>query len=202
MYYEKGIRELVTPLNTEGPWRLLESSRVTQATISCLVCHQIHTAGLPHSLVQAASPVSAASRENTCPSLGFYDRRDRLHIAASLLPLPRLFDGERPVMMSLDPRQGLCYQCHAPEWTQQVGSCDDRTCLGVHEGISCLACHQKHTQSVKASCAECHPKMSNCGLDVEKMDTTFANPQSRHNIHFVRCIDCHPEGVPKRKEKS
>jgi hypothetical protein len=24
------------------------------------------------------------------------------------------------------------------------------------------------------------------------MDTTFADPQSKHDIHFVGCRDCHP----------
>ena len=55
--------------------------------------------------------------------------------------------------MSQDPRQALCYQCHAPRqpeagtvaavngWGRQVGSGDDRTPMGVHEGLSCLSCH-------------------------------------------------------------
>ena len=70
--------------------------------------------------------------------------------------------------------------------------------MGVHEGISCEACHQKHGQDTRASCGTCHPKMSNCGRDVEKMDTTFVSKTSRHNIHFVKCADCHPKGVPKK----
>jgi hypothetical protein len=41
--------------------------------------------------------------------------------------------------------------------------------------------------------------MSNCGIDVEKMDTTFANAKSAHNVHWVRCTDCHQHGVPKPK---
>jgi hypothetical protein len=41
--------------------------------------------------------------------------------------------------------------------------------------------------------------MSNCGLDVEKMDTTFAAEGSRHNIHWVKCQDCHVNGVPKKR---
>ena len=68
--------------------------------------------------------------------------------------------------------------------------------MGVHEGTSCLACHQHHTQATRASCATCHPRLSNCGLDVEKMDTTFRDVKSPHNIHFVKCADCHPKGVP------
>ena len=81
----------------------------------------------------------------------------------------------------------------------QVGTGDDRTGIGVHEGISCLACHAQHGQKTRASCASCHPKMSNCGLDVEKMDTSFVSPNSKHNVHWVKCGDCHTKGVPPRK---
>jgi hypothetical protein len=107
-------------------------------------------------------------------------------------------EGARPVKMSPDARQALCYQCHAPLAGAQVGSGDDRTGVGVHEGISCLGCHLKHGQQTRASCASCHPRLSNCGLDVEKMDTTFVSPKSGQNIHFVKCGDCHPRGVPKK----
>ena len=107
------------------------------------------------------------------------------------LPLPEMLDGKRRVKMSPDPRQALCYQCHAPVSTMQVASGDDRTGMGVHEGISCLACHAQHGQKTRASCATCHPKMSNCGLDVETMDTTFKSADSKHNVHWVKCADCH-----------
>jgi hypothetical protein len=33
------------------------------------------------------------------------------------------------------------------------------------------------------------------------MDTTFANKNSRHNIHTVKCADCHPKGVPARRPR-
>ena len=81
----------------------------------------------------------------------------------------------------------------------QAGSGDDRTPLGIHEGLSCLACHQKHGEATRQSCSDCHPKLSNCGIDVEKMDTTFRNPKSTHNIHTAKCLDCHPKGVPKKR---
>jgi hypothetical protein len=115
------------------------------------------------------------------------------------------------VTVSQDPRQALCFQCHAPRepetgsvaaasaWGPQVGSGDDRTPMGVHEGISCISCHEGHNQNARASCKNCHPKMSNCGLDVEKMDTTYAISASAHNIHWVKCADCHQHGIPKVK---
>jgi hypothetical protein len=140
----------------------------------------------------------AAKEELARPSLGLFDRRSRMNVRVDALPLPVVYEGARPVRRSLDQRQALCYQCHAPLASAQAGSGDDRTPLGVHEGIGCLGCHQKHSQNTRQSCAGCHPRLSNCGLDVEKMDTSFANLKSRHNIHTVKCIDCHPKGVPKK----
>jgi hypothetical protein len=43
------------------------------------------------------------------------------------------------------------------------------------------------------------PRLSNCGLDVARMDTSFRNPHSRHDIHGVARIDCHDQGMPKNK---
>ncbi len=60
--------------------------------------------------------------------------------------------------MSPDPRQALCYQCHAPRAGMASGSGDDRTCQGIHEGIGCLACHAGHTMETRASCANRHPE--------------------------------------------
>jgi hypothetical protein len=33
------------------------------------------------------------------------------------------------------------------------------------------------------------------------MDTTFLAPSSRHNVHFVKCADCHTKGVPPRRNR-
>ena len=155
-----------------------------------------------------ASPWLAAA---VPPSLAFYDRREALHFAASALSIPQLHDGVRLVTVSQDPRQALCYQCHAPRmpeagsiaaanvWGPQVGSGDDRTPMGVHEGLSCISCHNGHNENARASCKTCHPQMSHCGIDVEKMDTTYASATSTHNIHWVKCADCHQHGIPKAK---
>ena len=92
-------------------------------------------------------------------SLALFDRREQMHFAVRLLSLPQLSDGARAVKISPDQRQALCYQCHAPRqpdtatvaaanhWGPQIGSGDDRTPVGVHEGISCLACHAGHNEN-------------------------------------------------------
>lgn len=195
MHFEGGIRDLVAPLDSQGPWRMLRGELANQPVIPCLTCHQMHRRG-----ERLNQPV--ARQERTRPSLALYDRREQQHFALGVLPLPAMFDGARAVKISPDQRQALCYQCHAPRASAQVNSGDDRTPIGVHEGLSCLACHQKHGQQTRASCADCHPRWSNCGLDVEKMDTTFSNLKSGHNIHFVKCADCHRNGVPRRKDRA
>jgi len=198
-YFNGSIRDLVTPLDTAGPWRLLHPELADQPAVPCLACHQMHREGSPliRPVAKPANP--GPSQELARPSLALFDRRELDYVALERLSLPVMQDGDRPVHVSPDIRQALCYQCHAPLATAQVGSGDDRTSVGVHEGLSCFACHQGHGQRTRASCATCHPQLSNCGLNVETMDTTFKSVKSPHNIHFVRCIDCHTKGIPRKK---
>jgi hypothetical protein len=199
MHFEGSIGDLVAPVNTEGPWRLRVPELGERPAMPCFSCHRLHGEGRPLERHLPESRPRAATEELHRPSLAIFDRRPLEHVETARLPLPAMREGTRSVRMSPDPRQALCHQCHAPEAGFQVASGDDRTPIGVHEGLSCLACHHRHRQTTRASCATCHPQLSNCGLDVEEMDTTFRDPQSRHNIHFVKCADCHPKGVPERE---
>jgi hypothetical protein len=199
MHFEGGIEELVGPLDREGPWGLRVPSLAEQSAIPCLACHGIHRPGAP--LAARAARVALAGPEQPVlpPSVALYDRRSLDHVPVSRLTLPTMVDGERAVETNPDPRQALCYQCHAPRVSGQAFSGDDRTPTGVHEGLSCVACHMGHGQQTRASCANCHPRLSNCGLDVEAMDTSFRSAESSHDVHRVVCLDCHPEGVPRNE---
>jgi len=208
MYFGGSIRDLVQPQNRTGPWQLVPAHLADQPAMPCGTCHWIHREGAPET--KPAERISVAG-EAIPVTLGFYDRRERLHFAADNLTILQLYDGARALNVSQDPRQGICYQCHAPRtpdagsvaalqsWGLQAGSGDDRTPMGVHEGLSCFSCHTGHSENARASCKTCHPQMSHCGIDVEKMDTTFASAASPHNIHWVKCTDCHQNGIPKKK---
>jgi len=211
MYFGGSIRDLVQPQDTMGPWHLVHAGLADQPTMPCEACHWIHREGAPQTKPSERISVAGA----VVPvSLGFYDRRESLHFAAADLAIPELYDGPHTLHVSQDPRQGPCYQCHAPRapdagsaaavnsWGMQAASGDDRTPMGVHEGLSCFSCHIGHNENTRASCKTCHPQMSHCGLDVEKMDTTFASAASAHNIHWVKCTDCHQHGIPKAKTKT
>lgn len=202
MHFEGGVRDLVTPVDRKGPWRVVAAGLAEKPSMPCLACHEIHRTGPQLKKQGEKGTVPGTAQEIARPSLAFFDRRSEEHVPLADLPLPSMLDKDRSVRMSTDQRQALCYQCHAPVATRQVGSGDDRTAIGVHEGISCFACHAGHGEQTRASCASCHPKMSNCGIDVEKMDTTFRSASSTHNIHRVKCADCHSAGVPKKKKES
>jgi hypothetical protein len=199
MHFQGGIRDLVAPLDTRGPWRLKEPEFAEQPAVPCLACHQVHHQGVPLRQSKPDDPVAGPHQEITRPSLGFFDRREFAHLAVADLPLPSMLDGTRAVKMSLDQRQTLCYQCHAAQASRQVFSGDDRTPTGVHEGLSCFSCHLQHGEWTRATCDNCHAQHQDCNLHVEKMDTTFKDKASKHNIHNVRCLDCHEKGIPKRR---
>jgi RNase P subunit RPR2 len=181
---------------------LKNAAMANQPVIPCLTCHAMHRLGKPLGKPAVKPDKPGPGQELYRPSLALFDRREFDHLPNASLPLPRMLENERVVKISPDPRQALCYQCHAALASAQADSGDDRTPIGVHEGISCLACHQKHRQTTRASCADCHPRLSNCGIDVEKMDTTFLNTKSAHDVHFVKCEDCHPKGVPPKRRSA
>ena len=183
MFYPGDIATLVTPPAAMGAWTLKDPARAAQPAIPCLACHQVH--------VSAAATTIAS----------FYDHREQVHFPASLLPVAEVYLGACAVKVSRDPRQRACLQCHAPDATHQLGTADDRTPAGVHQGLSCRDCHWGHNNSAKTSCNACHPADSHCGIDVEKMDTTFLSTASKHNIHTVACRDCHPQGIPRKVQK-
>ncbi|MGE5326539.1 MAG: multiheme c-type cytochrome [Deltaproteobacteria bacterium] len=198
MHFDGGIRALVNPVDTAGPWRLLRNDMADRPVILCLSCHQMHRHGIPLARPAVKQTTSAAEKIHVS-SAALFDRRELVHVPIDQLPLPEMREGVRRVRTSPDQRQALCYQCHAPLASAEVASGDDRTPIGVHEGLSCFSCHENHGGSTRASCATCHPRLSNCGIDVETMDTTFKSTNSPHNVHFVKCTDCHTKGIPHKR---
>lgn len=181
MFFDGDIEELVSTPSTSGPWTLRDPAKAAQPAIPCTACHQVH------------SPSSDGRLAH------LYVRRESAHFPLAELPAVPITSGGAQVRVSADPRQRLCVQCHAPNAFRQAGTGDDRTPVGVHEGLSCMDCHSGHSGSARASCAACHPADSHCGIDVERMDTSFHSKTSAHNIHSVSCGDCHGGARPPRR---
>jgi len=200
MFYDKGtVINIVEPLDTAGPWKLKDISLTNRPAIPCFACHQVHQAGLPGTRQNLQTPASLHYIRIKKSLASLYYRRDNMYFPVSSLSSPVITYQSLPIKISQDPGQNLCIQCHSPNAFNTSGTGDDRTPRGVHEGISCLACHDSHSNSAIASCKNCHPAISNCKLDVEKMNTSYKDQTSKNNIHFVSCTDCHIKGRPAKK---
>ena len=48
MYFERGIRDLVQPIDLKGPWQLVSPSlKPDEPSIPCSACHAVHRPGTP-----------------------------------------------------------------------------------------------------------------------------------------------------------
>ena len=200
MFYEGTITDLVSPIDTKGPWKILNADQAAMPVIPCLTCHEIHRKRSVSTTANYSEPNEIFYKRpaQSSPVL-FYNRYEKIHVETNDLPVLKLWDKEHRIEVSDDSRQKVCVQCHAPNAFHQAGTSDDRTPRGVHEGLGCLACHDSHSNDARQSCVNCHPAISNCGLDVTTMNTTFFDKSSPHDVHFVSCIDCHTKGIPKKK---
>lgn len=194
MFFEGTVYDVVDPISIDGPWQLKNTDLADKPAIPCLACHSIHEENFPTTEPFYDEPKQIHyQRLEKIPTIGLYIRREKNFFRAQVLPKSKINYNNEKIIVSDDLSQKVCVQCHAPNSFHSNGSGDDRTPRGVHEGLSCKSCHAPHSNDTKNSCANCHPKTSNCGLDVTKMNTTFADPESPNNIHFVSCLDCHPE---------
>ncbi len=183
MFYDGNLQQLMGDLEG-GPdtYRVVDTKQTDRPVMPCLACHQMHTdKGYPEH-----------------PKTSLYVRSEKMHLRTDYLTKVDMQDNGRPVLTSDDPNSLLCLQCHSPNAWHQAGSEDDRTPTGVHEGIGCLACHQPHSNLATASCDNCHPAMSNCGVDVKTMNTTYTDLKSPNNIHHITCASCHDDRSDKR----
>ena len=175
MFFEGTIDDLMDNTSTQGPWNLRDKKKTTHPTMPCSACHTIHT----------------ESETGKAPEASFFIRADNMHVPVEMLFKANITHQGKEIHVSDDPQMRNCVQCHAPNSFHISGTSDDRTPRGVHEGLSCLSCHEPHNNDAKNSCIKCHPAISNCNLDVTQMNTTFSKADSPNNIHWVSCTDCH-----------
>lgn len=194
MFYEKTTSDLVEPISTMGPWKLKDTLKTNQPVIPCLACHQIHIEGNVTQKPDYKNPNGIFYNRNSVNnSIGLYSRSEKMHFSLKQLPRPAMYLFGDTIMTPDSDVYKLCVQCHAPSFTHEVGTGDDRTPIGVHAGLSCDACHSPHSNDQKNACDKCHPAISNCKLDVKTMNTTYHLPSSKNDIHFVSCKNCHPD---------
>lgn len=133
-------------------WYFKNPQQGRRAAVPCLACHRGHP-------MRGDDP---AAKFRAQGSVAFYSRAERLYFEPWQLYLQNVATTRIPnselIKQSADPKRKLCQQCHAANAYARVGSGDDRTPTGVHEGISCVACHGAHCNDPRKSCGACHSK--------------------------------------------
>ncbi len=199
-YFEGGIGDLVSPVDRKGPWRIVRGELANTPSMPCLVSPGT-SPGTAVAEDRCGRPRSRSVAGNRAAVAGLL-RPPHTGLHPTCGPAPA-HDAGRNAHSKDEPRSTPGAVLSVPRATGEHAGGKRRRSHGIGrpiEGIGCLGCHTQHGQQTRASCASCHPKVSNCGLDVEKMDTTFRSTDSKHNIHWVKCSGCHTNGVPKKKQ--
>lgn len=172
MFYDGNIHDLMS-LEGDEPsgWHIKDRKQEALPTIPCLACHQIHT---DNSVSERYVSMIDSSRFTKVrhPRTALYVRADKMHLRSDYLTKVTMIDDDgREVESSGEPNNLLCMQCHSPDNNHHAGSQDDRTPTGVHEGISCIACHKPHTGNARETCFDCHSS-----LTTQEIEAVYRNP--------------------------
>ena len=131
MHFDGAVRDLVQPQNTTGPWHITRASLPSSQPCPARPATRCITKACHNRSLPRASRLPAPRSAIRLPS----------SIAASKctsppgsLALPQFSDGPRPVKVSPDARQGLCYQCHAPR-QPETGTASRHQSLGSASGF-------------------------------------------------------------------
>ena len=190
MFYDGNIHDMMSLDGESTTWAFKDKEQELLPTIPCLACHQIHSEN-PVS-ERFVSTSDTATRIVRNPKTALYMRSDKLYLRSDKLTPVVMKDGDRPVNGAIDSNTLLCQQCHAPNYVHHAGSEDDRTPVGVHEGLSCTSCHKTHSNDTHDSCVQCHAEASkNCKMDVRQLNTTYLVKNSSNDIHRITCVSCH-----------
>lgn len=211
------IENIVQPVDTKGPWHLVGqyANAGDLPAISCLACHQPHTErSADQKPTGDFGDESTFFRGVTAPqvtNLFIFDAAAQKHVDPA--PIAPVMNGNQPLPITQSRANGLCYTCHAteraesnlfevdkpPEGDNGVGTGDDRTLTGAHQGLQCVTCHMpggSHTFNPMNSCGQCHGSgtTTTASLDyVTQVRTSYTDPSlsmlsgnaSPLNIHWL-----------------
>jgi hypothetical protein len=171
MFFDGNIHDLMSLEGEPHEWKIRDRKQATLPAVPCLACHRMHTENtVSERYVSLADSSQTQPVRN--PKTAFYVRTDKIHLRSDkLIKVSMISNDGKPVNNASDPNTLLCQQCHAPDYQHHASSEDDRTPTGVHEGISCIACHKPHSGNTHASCAQCHQSLTE-----EQIKQVYDNP--------------------------
>lgn len=160
MHYDGNIHDLMSLDGKAEDWYIRETSQAERPAMTCLACHQVHgeqQQDKPY-LTLNKEERSALMQDTRRPATALYMRSEKRHLPADRLYQTTIYDKDSLVKVSDDPNAWLCMQCHAPNYRREAGTQDDKTPTGVYEGMSCLDCHDPHSNQLKTNFRNVHSK--------------------------------------------
>lgn len=214
----KDISAVVKPLDTKGPWQLTGdyANYANAPAISCLACHQSHATPPAAGLLKGMDfgDESTFYRDQPPPDVTnqfVFDPFTQQHVAPPTIA--PVMNGDQAVNVAQTLSNQVCYTCHAtekaesnvfqptsaPSGDDSVGSGDDRTLTGAHQGIPCVTCHMpggSHTFDPMNSCGQCHgtnTQLPSLDYVTKQVRTSYNDPSlsmlsgnmSPLNIHWL-----------------
>ena len=160
MFYDGEIHDLVKMEGDVPDWQITQEGQAERPVMTCLACHQVHAAQPKQIAYQPLDSIAKSKRLETTlqPRTALYVRADKRHIPSAKLRQVELFEGDSSIKVTDDPNAWLCMQCHAPNGKHKVGSSDDKTPTGPYQGMSCLECHDPHSNQIKNNFRNVHRK--------------------------------------------
>lgn len=171
----------------------VEHNTAEQLTDECLTCHAPFEAGSYQvgSFVQPVDTIGPWHVVTDNVSAWEAIKCESCHDPSSGAP-QRLayYDPMTQTYVAVKDATELCEKCHQP------GTDDSRDLAGsVHAELQCTDCHfqagSEHTLDPTGACGRCHPAVTPNHPDVTKLETTYSNPNSANDIHFISCASCH-----------
>lgn len=165
-HYDGNIHDLMSLEGDATAWEIRDGKQAGRPTITCLTCHRMH--GGQGKRIEYAS-LDKESRDKLMqkterPATALYLRAEKRHLPSDKLLKPTIYDGDSLVKVSDDPNTWLCMQCHSPNGRREAGTEDDKTPTGLYEGMSCLDCHNPHSNGLKNNYRNVH----NSNLSVQQ----------------------------------
>ncbi len=158
MFYDGDIDDLISMEGDVEKWHIKEEKQGNKPAMTCLACHQGHREQPRNIAYEDMDELfrTALSKKEKTPPTSLYMRADKRHIPATKLVPIDMYDGEELKQVITDPNTLLCMQCHSPNTARQLGSEDDKTPTGIYEGMSCITCHDPHSNLLKTDYKNVH----------------------------------------------
>lgn len=160
MHYDGTIRDLMSLEGEAESWHITDRQQAGRPAITCLACHQMHGEQEKRIAYESLDKESrsALTEKTERPATALYMRAEKRHLPSGKIYQATMSYEGSPVTVSDDPNTWLCMQCHAPDSRREVGTEDDKTPVGVYEGMSCLDCHNPHSNGLKNNYRNVHIK--------------------------------------------